>query len=82
MKYLEHKLIVHRDLALRNILVTYSEEDNSRYIVKVADFGLSRAITPGTQGTLQTSNFRIPFKWSAPEILTNGTYSSKSDVWR
>lgn len=38
MSYLESRKFVHRDLAARNILVGYNNE------VKVADFGLSRAL--------------------------------------
>lgn len=41
MSYLEDKKIVHRDLAVRNLLV--KKEDNT-YVVKVGDFGLSRPV--------------------------------------
>ena len=41
MGYLESKHVVHRDLALRNLLVTTQGEEE-KYLVKVADFGLSR----------------------------------------
>jgi serine/threonine protein kinase len=39
MAYLEAKNVLHRDLALRNLLVT-SGDFPHKYVVKVADFGL------------------------------------------
>jgi focal adhesion kinase 1 len=41
MVYLQSKQIVHRDLAIRNVLVSQA----SPLTVKVADFGMSRMIT-------------------------------------
>ncbi len=38
MDYLEQKGILHRDLALRNVLATLGQK--YKYLVKVADFGL------------------------------------------
>ena len=38
MNYLHEKQIVHRDLALRNILIV------SKHACKISDFGLSRVI--------------------------------------
>ncbi|XP_043833730.1 megakaryocyte-associated tyrosine-protein kinase isoform X1 [Dromiciops gliroides] len=69
MDYLEGKKLVHRDLAARNILIS---ED---HVAKVSDFGLAKAERRG----LDTS--RLPVKWTAPEALKHGKFSSKSDVW-
>ena len=38
MKYLEALKYIHRDLALRNLLV--SKDENNKFIVKVSDFGI------------------------------------------
>ncbi len=38
MKYLHEKNIIHRDLALRNILIM------SKTVCKISDFGLSRVL--------------------------------------
>uniref|UniRef100_A0A8C8VEH5 Tyrosine-protein kinase n=1 Tax=Pelusios castaneus TaxID=367368 RepID=A0A8C8VEH5_9SAUR len=72
MCYLESQNIVHRDLAARNILVG---ENN---ICKVGDFGLARLIK---NDVYLSNSHNIPYKWTAPEALSHGRYSIKSDVW-
>ncbi|XP_061600103.1 tyrosine-protein kinase Fes/Fps isoform X2 [Cololabis saira] len=74
MEYLESKKCIHRDLAARNCLVT---ENNS---VKISDFGMSRQREDGVysaEGGLR----QIPVKWTAPEALNYGLYTTQSDVW-
>ena len=71
-EYLAGKGFVHRDLAARNILLG---EDRA---VKIADFGLLRH----TYGDIYEAKNakKIPIKWTAPESLHSGIYTSKSDV--
>ena len=66
------KGFVHRDLAARNILLS---EDR---VVKIADFGLLR----DTHGNIYEIKHtkKLPIKWTAPEALYNGIYTTKSDV--
>ncbi|XP_067412179.1 tyrosine-protein kinase Fes/Fps isoform X7 [Emydura macquarii macquarii] len=74
MEYLESKHCIHRDLAARNCLVT---EKNS---LKISDFGMSRQEEDGIYASTGGMK-QIPVKWTAPEALNYGRYSSESDVW-
>lgn len=77
MTYLASHKIVHCDLAARNLLVKYGEAGD--YIIKVADFGLSKVATKKKSEDQFLT--RYPIKWSAVEILEHASFSSKSDVW-
>ncbi|PRP78865.1 hypothetical protein PROFUN_01038 [Planoprotostelium fungivorum] len=74
MLHLHKENIIHRDLAVRNILLTGS------LIPKVSDFGLSRTNTE-QDGAAQTQTDVGPIKWMSPEAILNREYSRKSDVW-
>ncbi|XP_074522889.1 tyrosine-protein kinase Fes/Fps [Halichoeres trimaculatus] len=74
MEYLESKKCIHRDLAARNCLVA---ENN---LVKISDFGMSRQQDDGVysaEGGLR----QVPVKWTAPEALNYGRFTTESDVW-
>eukprot|EP00281_Chroomonas_sp_CCMP1168_P013472 CAMPEP_0206279016 /NCGR_PEP_ID=MMETSP0047_2-20121206/37777_1 /ASSEMBLY_ACC=CAM_ASM_000192 /TAXON_ID=195065 /ORGANISM="Chroomonas mesostigmatica_cf, Strain CCMP1168" /LENGTH=462 /DNA_ID=CAMNT_0053708897 /DNA_START=253 /DNA_END=1641 /DNA_ORIENTATION=- len=43
IRYLHHSCVIHRDLKPANILV-----DTKTWVLKIADFGLSRVLEPGT----------------------------------
>ncbi|XP_007529260.1 tyrosine-protein kinase Fer isoform X2 [Erinaceus europaeus] len=73
MTYLESKNCIHRDLAARNCLVG---ENN---VLKISDFGMSRQEDGGVYSSSGLK--QIPIKWTAPEALNYGRYSSESDVW-
>ncbi|XP_068423082.1 tyrosine-protein kinase Fer isoform X2 [Clinocottus analis] len=73
MAYLESKNCIHRDLAARNCLVG----DGS--VLKISDFGMSRQEDDGIYSSSGLK--QIPIKWTAPEALNYGRYSSDSDVW-
>ncbi|XP_078812552.1 tyrosine-protein kinase Fer isoform X2 [Oryzias latipes] len=73
MAYLEGKNCIHRDLAARNCLVG----DGS--VLKISDFGMSRQEDDGVYSSSGLK--QIPIKWTAPEALNYGRYSSDSDVW-
>lgn len=77
MAALEQAKIIHRDLALRNVLVSQSE---NKFICRISDFGLSRKGQVYSQS--EETRDELPWKWLAPEVLKTFEYSSKSDVIR
>ena len=79
MSYLAENNIVHRDLAARNLLATKSLVGPEQYITKVSDFGLSKAVE--TASYYKSDNTQLPIKWSAPESLEYGKFSTSSDIW-
>ncbi|XP_070467430.1 protein-tyrosine kinase 2-beta isoform X4 [Equus przewalskii] len=73
MAYLESINCVHRDIAVRNILVA------SANCVKLGDFGLSRYIED--EEYYKASVTRLPIKWMAPESINFRRFTTASDVW-
>ncbi|KAK0182862.1 hypothetical protein PV327_000951 [Microctonus hyperodae] len=72
MSYLESKFCIHRDLAARNCLVGFDST------VKISDFGMSRE---EEEYIVSDGMKQIPIKWTAPEALNFGKYTSLCDVW-
>ncbi|XP_074541463.1 protein tyrosine kinase 2 beta, b isoform X2 [Halichoeres trimaculatus] len=71
--YLEGVNMVHRDIAVRNVLVASPD------CVKLGDFGLSRYIEE--EEYYKASVTRLPIKWMAPESINFRRFTSASDVW-
>ncbi|XP_065911887.1 tyrosine-protein kinase Mer-like isoform X2 [Dysidea avara] len=74
MEYLSSKRFVHRDLAARNCMV---EENHS---IRVADFGLTKDIYT-SEYYRGNKHDTLPFKWMAPESITDLCFDEKTDVW-
>uniref|UniRef100_A0A8C1K6A2 receptor protein-tyrosine kinase n=1 Tax=Cyprinus carpio TaxID=7962 RepID=A0A8C1K6A2_CYPCA len=74
MTYLSERKFVHRDLATRNCLVA------ENFVVKIADFGLSRNIYAADYYKAG-ENDAIPIRWMPPESIFYNRYTSESDVW-
>lgn len=74
LNYLHSKLLIHRDLSLKNILLS-----NDANFVKISDFGLSRKvdiINPNYTKKIGT------LYYMAPEILLNmQDYTNRVDIW-
>jgi len=69
--------LVHRGLALRNILGVRFDLPRGVVHVKVSDFGLSNESTCYYGGRAA-----VPVRWTAPEALMNRKkFTQKSDVW-
>ncbi|KAM9081887.1 protein-tyrosine kinase 2-beta isoform 3-T6 [Megaptera novaeangliae] len=73
MAYLESINCVHRDIAVRNVLVASPE------CVKLGDFGLSRYIED--EEYYKASVTRLPIKWMSPESINFRRFTTASDVW-
>ncbi|KAK6112749.1 Protein tyrosine kinase family protein [Brugia pahangi] len=72
--------IVHGDLAARNVLIHHHPKDETRYILKISDFGLSKT-TRHEAHFFPDDPHKIPFKWLPPEVLHRRELSTKSDIW-
>ncbi|XP_037326980.1 tyrosine kinase receptor Cad96Ca [Pungitius pungitius] len=79
MQHLRSKLIVHGDLALRNIMV-----NKFPWEVKVAEFGLARDLTgmvSRRSSRWKSPRQRVPLRWYPPEYFKSNYYGFKGDVW-
>ncbi|KAF6022807.1 hypothetical protein EB796_018884 [Bugula neritina] len=75
MEYLITQHCLHRDLAARNCLV-----DNF-YIVKIADFGMSKDVYRESYYREKDQDKPRPVKWMALESLREGVSNSATEVW-
>lgn len=79
MQHLRSKMIVHCDLALRNIMV-----NKFPWEVKLAEFGLARDLSrmaSRRSSRWRSPRARVPLRWYPPEYFKNNYYSFKGDVW-
>ncbi|MGH3472156.1 MAG: protein kinase domain-containing protein, partial [Nocardioidaceae bacterium] len=67
--------IVHRDMKPENVLIS------PRGQIKVADFGLARAITSATAATATGGVLMGTVSYLPPELVTDGTADARSDVY-
>lgn len=70
--------IVHRDLKASNFMFVRSSEGRDVRDIKIIDFGLAGRIDPATGEVTGTCG--TPY-YTAPEVLTNESYTAKVDVW-
>ena len=69
--------LIHRDLKLGNVLITYTDETKKKFIPKLCDYGFSKELNSTT--TTET-HLGTPATM-APEIMKNQKYNSKADLW-
>ena len=71
--------ILHRDVKPENVLIADSAEPWGR--VKVADFGLARAINSETQHTATGGVLIGTVSYLSPELVVNGRADARADVY-
>ena len=86
MIFLGMRKIVHGDLASRNVLLKRFSEG---FTAKICDFGLALNCDRESEGGTpyaripnhSEANVCLPIHSTAPEVLENGKFSTRSDVW-
>ena len=68
--------IIHRDLKLQNILIKYIDEEKTKFIPKLSDYGFSKIVTEKYTGTVLGTPATM-----APEIMNKQEYNNKVDLW-
>eukprot|EP00045_Choanoeca_perplexa_P007790 m.71526 g.71526 ORF g.71526 m.71526 type:complete len:1506 (+) comp14220_c0_seq1:47-4564(+) len=74
MRHLADQHFVHRDLALRNILL------GANNVVKISDMGHTRLLEEDVYSTKSQAR-RLPVRWMAPETFQSQRFTTASDVY-
>lgn len=76
MQYLVSIPLVHRDLALRNVLLKKNKT------IRIADFGMARKHENKLYYKVRASkDAPMPVRWMSPEAVHTMTFTQQSDVW-
>src|SRR5262249_58281042 len=70
--------LVHRDIKPENVLIA-DEQSGSQ--IKVADFGLAKAVSAETQHTATGGVIIGTVSYLAPELVVDGTCDARVDVY-
>ena len=71
--------LVHRDIKPENVLIADAESGGQ--VVKVADFGLAKAVSADTQHTATGGVIIGTVSYLAPELVVDGTCDARVDVY-
>eukprot|EP00042_Codosiga_hollandica_P014086 m.32234 g.32234 ORF g.32234 m.32234 type:complete len:1285 (-) comp42262_c0_seq3:186-4040(-) len=75
LNYVAEQRIVHRDVAIRNVLL------GPNNVAKLGDFGLSQFLPADLDYWKQDVDSLMPVRYMAPEALRLKRYSEETDVW-
>ena len=64
-KIMQQKAIIHRDLKLSNFLVKYLDEEKSKYIIKLSDYGIGKFLNKSNI----FSGYKGTNEYMAPEMV-------------
>jgi beta-lactam-binding protein with PASTA domain/serine/threonine protein kinase len=77
--------LVHRDVKPENVLVAEAPSGGVGNlvdcVVKVADFGLARAVEASTEDTAAPGQLMATVAYVAPELVTDGHADARTDVY-
>nr|XP_006011051.1 PREDICTED: tyrosine kinase receptor Cad96Ca-like [Latimeria chalumnae] len=77
MEHVASKMVIHRDLALRNILIGRFPQE-----CKIAEFGLAQDLSSYRDSrSNKRREMGIPLRWYPPEFFRENHYHLKGDVW-
>jgi eukaryotic-like serine/threonine-protein kinase len=72
--------LIHRDIKPENVLIA-TDPDSGASRVKVADFGLAKAVSADTQHTATGGVLIGTVSYLAPELVVDGTADARADVY-
>jgi serine/threonine-protein kinase len=72
--------LVHRDVKPENVLIA-TDPDSGSMRIKVADFGLARAVSADTQHTATGGVLIGTVSYLAPELVIDGRADARADVY-
>ena len=87
LEYLHHehsckKVIIHRDLTARNVLLSLTSSHLHYPLAKIADFGLSQFVAPVNSVITMTQFVASRYYYLAPEVINEKhKYNGKVDIF-
>ena len=75
-RYMHNNNLIHRDIKPENIMIKYVDSSKTKFIPKIADYGIAKEIEEGfTDTQVGTARYR------APEIMGPKNYNDTADLY-